>query len=101
MSVVTPGQIERYRRDGFVRIPQLISREEAFAFREAALAHASLEKNNYSSAIFAQFVNVWTHDADMKRLTLDPRIGAAATALAASPGASGPAQYQTIWAIGK
>ena len=29
------------------------------------------------------------------------RPGAAASALAASPIASGPAQYQTMWAIGK
>lgn len=35
---VTADQIQAYRQDGFVKIPGLLPRNEAFAFREAALA---------------------------------------------------------------
>ena len=80
--MVTAEQIERYRRDGFVHVPGLIRRDEALAFREAALAHSRRGGDYNGSAIFSQFVNVWTRDEEMKRLTLDSRIGQAAEALA-------------------
>lgn len=78
--------IATYQRDGFVRVPNLISREEALAFREAALrVGEKVDDLSKGSAIFAQFVNVWTKDEDMKHLTMHPNVADAAQTLADSP----------------
>lgn len=82
---ITEDQIAAYRRDGFVKIPNLFSREEAFAFREVALSVASRLDTLGESRIFDQYVNVWTADEGMCRLTRDPRIAAAARVLAGVP----------------
>ncbi|AIE84968.1 phytanoyl-CoA dioxygenase family protein [Fimbriimonas ginsengisoli] len=85
-TMVDSSHIEAYRRDGFVRVKGLISRDEAFHFREAALSAAERIRDlSAGSPIFAQFVNVWTQDEEMARLTLHPNIGAAAKELAGVP----------------
>ncbi|MGV3618755.1 MAG: phytanoyl-CoA dioxygenase family protein [Fimbriimonas sp.] len=86
MSHVNADQIAEYRANGFVKIPNLISREEALAFREAALSASDrLRSLGGDEAIFAQFVNVWRQDEAMRRLTLHPNVGAAAMELAGVP----------------
>lgn len=83
---VTPELIQSYRRDGFVKVPGLISREEALSFREAALsAGERLKGLNPDVSIFAQYVNVWRQDEAMRRLTLHPNVARAATQLAGVP----------------
>lgn len=79
--MVTADQIAAYRRDGFVHIPSLLSREEAFSFREAALGASERLRVLDSGPIFTQLVNVWQEDEGMRALTLHPAVGAVAEAL--------------------
>jgi phytanoyl-CoA hydroxylase len=81
----TSEQISSYRERGFVKIPGVISREEAARFREIVLDYARSHPPIGSSSIFDQFVNCWTQDEGMKALTLHPNIAQAATALAGEP----------------
>jgi ectoine hydroxylase-related dioxygenase (phytanoyl-CoA dioxygenase family) len=84
--VLDEETISAYRRDGVVRIRNIIGSEEAARFRDAAIA-ASPSADDYAngSPIFKQHVNVWRDDAVLRELTLDPRLAAAATALAGVP----------------
>jgi phytanoyl-CoA hydroxylase len=79
---VTSEMIEAYRRDGFVHVPGIISRDEALTYREAALAFAESRKGLGDGAIFKQIVNVWQDDETMKALTLHSNVARAAKALA-------------------
>lgn len=78
--------ISAYRRDGVVRIRNIISAAEAARFRDAAVAMSD-KASDYAgrSAIFNQYVNVWQQDPTLRELTLDSRLAAAATALAGVP----------------
>jgi ectoine hydroxylase-related dioxygenase (phytanoyl-CoA dioxygenase family) len=84
--VLDEETISAYRRDGVVRIRNVIGADEAVRFREAAAAE-SAKADDYSngSPIFKQHVNVWRDNAVLRELTLDPRLAAAATALAGVP----------------
>jgi len=84
--VLDEETISAYRRDGVIRIRNIISRDEAARFRDAAVA-ASASADDYAngSPIFKQHVNVWRNDDVLRELTLDPRLAAAATALAGVP----------------
>ena len=84
--LITEDQISNYRQNGFVKIPGLISREEALAFREVAL-DASTKIQDLSSGIniFAQFVNVWTKDEGIRELTFHRNVAAAAKLLSGVP----------------
>jgi ectoine hydroxylase-related dioxygenase (phytanoyl-CoA dioxygenase family) len=91
-DVTTPEQIAdstvaHYRSQGFVRIRQIISSEEAAAFHRAASAALErLRHKDYSrSSVFTQIVNVWQEDAAMRELTLHPNVGAVAERLAGIP----------------
>jgi ectoine hydroxylase-related dioxygenase (phytanoyl-CoA dioxygenase family) len=78
--------VESYRRNGFVRVKGLIPREEALHFREVALRAAAKTRDlSAGSQIFAQFVNVWREDEEMRRLTLHPNVAAAAKQLSGVP----------------
>ena len=81
--VLDEETISAYRRDGVVRIRNIITSEEAARFAEAATA-ATAAADDYAngSPIFKPYVNVWRQDAVLRELTLDPRVAAAATALA-------------------
>jgi ectoine hydroxylase-related dioxygenase (phytanoyl-CoA dioxygenase family) len=78
--------ISAYRRDGVVRIKNIIGREEAARFKAAAEeTTASADDLFKQSKIFNQYVNVWRQNDVLKELTLDRRLAAAATALAGVP----------------
>jgi ectoine hydroxylase-related dioxygenase (phytanoyl-CoA dioxygenase family) len=77
--------VQEFRKNGFVRIPEIISKEEVIEFREAALAAQKRIANASANDVFTQLLNVWRHDAKLKKLTLHPRIGAAAEQLAGVP----------------
>jgi ectoine hydroxylase-related dioxygenase (phytanoyl-CoA dioxygenase family) len=69
------GLIEEYRRNGFVKVKGLIPRSEALHFREVALAASRrLRDLSGGSRIFGQYVNVWTEDDEMRKLTLHPNV---------------------------
>jgi len=85
---VTQDKIQEYRKNGFVHIPGVISKEEAAEFREVALElsrKAADLKHGYKSNVFDQLVNVWRENADIRRLTLHPHVTRAASALAGIP----------------
>lgn len=81
----TDAQISAYRRDGFVRIPGLLSREEALSFRAAAESYLAAHPPVAEVAIFDQHVDVWRQDPALAALTRHPAVAAAATALAGVP----------------
>lgn len=92
-EITTPGSlsedvIRRYRRDGFARIPGIISRGEAERYRAAALdfQRRRPERNRTAGAesakIFDQFVNVWEIDETLRDLTLNVNVGRIAERLA-------------------
>jgi phytanoyl-CoA hydroxylase len=81
MVTVTDEQIAAFRTDGFVRIPSVISPDEAAHFYEAALDYARRNPPRSNRPVFDQHVNVWTHDPAMRALTLHPSLAAAAKAL--------------------
>lgn len=83
---IPEGKVAEYRENGFVHIPNVISREEALAFREAALDAAERHRDLSSGGfIFRQFVNVWREHDGMRRLTLHPNIASAAHQLSGQP----------------
>jgi ectoine hydroxylase-related dioxygenase (phytanoyl-CoA dioxygenase family) len=84
--VLDEETISAYRRDGVVRIRNIIGADEAARFRAAAAAE-SAKADDYAngSPIFTQHVNVWRDNAVLRELTLDPRLAAVATALAGVP----------------
>jgi phytanoyl-CoA hydroxylase len=83
---VTDEVEEQYRRDGVVRIRGIISPERAARFRDAAIAAQERMADRYpDSAIFRQYVNVWTEDQTLRELTLDPGVATVATRLAGMP----------------
>jgi ectoine hydroxylase-related dioxygenase (phytanoyl-CoA dioxygenase family) len=78
--------ISAYRRDGVVRIRNIISRDEAARFRDAATEWTATADDLFKeSKIFNQYVNVWRQNDVLRELTLDARLAAAATALAGVP----------------
>jgi ectoine hydroxylase-related dioxygenase (phytanoyl-CoA dioxygenase family) len=78
--------ISAYRRDGVVRIRNIISRDEAARFRDAATEWTATAADLFEgSKIFNQYVNVWRQNDVLRELTLDPRLAAAAAALAGVP----------------
>ncbi len=85
---LTDQQIADYQTRGFIHIPNIISKEEAADFRQAALdVAARLQDRNSQTEkkVFSQHVNVWRQDETMKALTLHPNLAAVATKLAAVP----------------
>jgi ectoine hydroxylase-related dioxygenase (phytanoyl-CoA dioxygenase family) len=80
--------IQSYRRNGFVRVPGVISPEEAEYFREVALDLVPRIKSlaqGKAKDVFTQLVNVWQEDDRIRRLTLHPNVGAIAERLAGMP----------------
>ncbi|MDX1682004.1 MAG: phytanoyl-CoA dioxygenase family protein [Phycisphaeraceae bacterium] len=83
---ITDDQVQKFHDDGFVKIEQMLDGDEARRWREPALAASKrLTGDGGGRSVFQQTVNVWRKDAEMKKLTLDPRIAAAVTRLAGRP----------------
>ncbi len=83
-STVTDDMIASYRRDGFVKVPNLITSECAAAIRKDALPVAE-GKNHRGDDSYAdrltQQVNVWLQHESLKQLTLSPGIASIAEQL--------------------
>jgi phytanoyl-CoA hydroxylase len=86
-NTITGDRVESYRKQGFVRIPNLLTPQEVERYREAALAISRREENfnQGSPMIFSQYVNIWTRDEAFRQLTTEPRIAAIARRLAGVP----------------
>jgi ectoine hydroxylase-related dioxygenase (phytanoyl-CoA dioxygenase family) len=74
--------IASYRQNGFVHIPGVLSADEATEYYNAAITTMARFPKTSGRSIFDQYVNVWTQDDDMKRLTLHPNVAAVAERLA-------------------
>ena len=86
-DLVDDATVAVYRSQGFIRIPQIISTEEAAHYKEAARsAMERLQHKDFNKTkIFTQIVNVWQDDDAMRELTLHPNVGAVAEKLAGIP----------------
>jgi ectoine hydroxylase-related dioxygenase (phytanoyl-CoA dioxygenase family) len=94
MVRISPEQIESYRRDGFVVIDGLLTRDElerygaavdaAVARRTAWDARSLAEKTPYEQS-FQQCMNLWEDSPDVRPLSFHPRIGEAAAQLVGTP----------------
>jgi ectoine hydroxylase-related dioxygenase (phytanoyl-CoA dioxygenase family) len=84
-ATLTTQQIDHYRKNGFVRIPGILSPDEIDRFREAALHLSEYGRALSNDAVFQQLVNVWTQNEVAKALTLHPNVGAVAEKLAGVP----------------
>ena len=87
---LTPQDVERYRRDGFLKVPGVLTPEEVQRFREAAhrrfveRAGGPTPDTAYYR-VFTQIVNVWQEDEVLAELTRHPLLGALAAELAGVP----------------
>ena len=86
-SDVSPDMVAQYQRDGFIRIPNVLTPEEVSRYHAAAVDAAEALPNLSSKRpmIFNQTVNVWTKNEIISELTLNKRIGKIAEKLAAVP----------------
>ncbi|MEO6907432.1 MAG: phytanoyl-CoA dioxygenase family protein [Abditibacteriaceae bacterium] len=84
-ATLSSDAVDFYQANGFVRVREMITRDEAAKFRQGAMDFITKNQTNRSDEIFVQMVNVWREDAIMKQLTFHPNITAAATRLAGAP----------------
>ena len=74
-SVVTDDMIAAYRRDGFVKVPQIISAEEAASYRGEVMKvceerQSRQLQDDAGRRPFQQIVNIWLENDKLKELTL-------------------------------
>ena len=85
---ISEQMLDEYRRNGIIKVEQVISREEAARYREVTLQLLeSAPKGgpvNYADA-FHQYVDVWRDNDILQLLTLHPKVGAIAEQLAGIP----------------
>ena len=84
-EMLDESTIELFRQRGFVRIPDVVTKEEAKKFRIAALDASKQSDQDRIRPVFSQHVNVWRQHKDMSELTLHPNVGAIAQKLAGAP----------------
>ena len=92
--LLSAGLIESFRRDGYVRVPELIERGEIERFGAAIDATVRMrtasdrreleEKSRYEQS-FLQCINLWEDAPAMRGLTFHPRVCEAAAALLGVP----------------
>ncbi len=80
-TLVTDEMLQTYRRDGVVKVPQIITPDEASRFRKIAMDLLEAMPRNPDRP-FNQKVNVWRDDPVLKTLTQHPNVAAAAEKLA-------------------
>ncbi len=85
-----PATVAYYRKNGFVKIPGIISKEEAAYYHEEALRIAVENTGAKQPAtayrkVLNQTVNAWQVSETMKALTLHPNVAGVAKALAGVP----------------
>lgn len=87
------AQVHRFRRDGHVFLPQLLSAEALAPFRDAIVTTANAhvtetraldERDTYGKA-FLQMFNLWTLDDVVASFVLAPRFAAVAARLLGVP----------------
>ena len=99
---LTPQQIQEYRENGFLVIPDFLDSQELAFWREAvdeAVAKRDKQKlpdrvwvgdmeddEKYYESVFIQRLNLWMDNEKVRKLMLDERLGKMATELAGVDG---------------
>jgi len=85
--VITDGMREEFATNGFLKIKNVISKEEANHYREQALKITNTTKGviNDKMDVFHQIVNVWQEDSLLKALTLHKSVTGLVKQLAQRP----------------
>jgi ectoine hydroxylase-related dioxygenase (phytanoyl-CoA dioxygenase family) len=81
-TTLTDEMVETYRRDGVVKVPQIITRDEVTQFRKVSMDLLEPMPQDPDRP-FNQKVNVWRDKPVLKQLTQHPHVAAAAEKLAA------------------
>ena len=89
--MLAPDILERFQRDGYVVVPDLLSADEVEFFESAVtgavrrrregIEIAPLAERSRYQQSFIQCMNLWEDDADVAPLTFHPRVGQAAAEL--------------------
>ena len=97
-SLLSPDLVERFRRDGFVVVPDLLTSEETERYgqlvtdavhtRTAGDDRPLAERSRYQQS-FLQCMNLWEDFPDVRPLTFHPRLGQAAAELLGVDGQRG------------
>ena len=86
---LTEESVAAYRCDGFLKIPGVLTRDEAEHWRQRYLAlsqdEAERANANCPKPIFTQMVNLWERHPELLGLTLHPRLRGLGRALAGVP----------------
>ncbi|ACQ79484.1 Phytanoyl-CoA dioxygenase [Beutenbergia cavernae DSM 12333] len=78
--------VARYREDGFVHVPQVLTTEEVATYRAAVQqVYETQESTHPGDATFTQVVNVWESNEALRDLTFHPVLAQLATELAGIP----------------
>ena len=80
-TLVTDEMLQTYRRDGVVKVPQIITPDEASRFRKITMDLPEAMPRNPDRP-FNHKVNVWRDDPVLKTLTQHPNVAAVAEKLA-------------------
>ena len=81
-----PQTVDRFRRDGFVHLPGVLTPDEVEVYAAAAKqVYDTGTAMNADDPIFRQIVNVWRSDETLRGLTLHARLAEHATQLAGIP----------------
>ena len=78
---ITDEMLATYRRDGVIKIPQIISPDEVVKFRQASLDILEAMPKDPNRP-FNQKVNVWREDEVLRNLTQHPNVAAVAEKIA-------------------
>ncbi|MCC6578974.1 MAG: phytanoyl-CoA dioxygenase family protein [Phycisphaeraceae bacterium] len=78
---VTDEMVAAYRRDGFVKVPGVLTPEEVALYAQASLDATEQHAGDRRYGAFDQTVNIWRKDPLLKQLTLHPVLAAAAKKL--------------------
>src|SRR5664279_246270 len=77
-----PATVGSYRRNGFVRIPSVLTPYEVAIYRDAAAGAYERMGSLTSSDVFKQILQLWRRDDVLRNLTLHPGLAAIASRLA-------------------
>jgi phytanoyl-CoA hydroxylase len=78
--------VHRYRENGYVHIPQVLSPDEVSRYREAArVAYETRTAYNGDDKTFKQILQLWKTDETLRQLTFHSGLAAIATQLAGVP----------------
>ena len=93
-QILTNDQIEKFRRDGFVVVPNLLTEDELERFGAAVDSavrdrarndHRRLDEKSPYEQSFTQCINLWEDHPEVLPLTFHPLISEVATLLIGVP----------------